>query len=309
MDFYKKTEEWRVSDIINLAENNKLTLLTHQRPLKLKKYGEKTLIESIIKDEMLIPIYLSDLKSNYEYCKFINENVDSDYFFSLLNNGYKFSIEDGQHRIGHLQLINDSHFVSPKEKEKFLSSKIPIVILNNCTQNKLIKLFSQINSGRPINTDERIWGVNNDFNLFIKESFLSENKFIKLYKGNKIEYIERNFYKSIIKIIKVCSFHDKIYGNSSNTKEKYLFEFINSNLPPYKFVPFLSLKEKWYDLIKNLPTKDKFVTQSNLFFILHINKKLNLNLDDKTIIQIMKNLNDTRSSPEKRYVDIFNQII
>jgi hypothetical protein len=64
----------------------------------------------------------------------------------------------------------------------------------------------------------------------------------------------------------------------------------------------------WYEYIKDNPTKDSFTTQSNLFFILHILNKKELDMSEDKVNKILARFTNSRLKSESRYVEILNTI-
>jgi hypothetical protein len=74
------------------------------------------------------------------------------------------------------------------------------------------------------------------------------------------------------------------------------------------FQDIVGLFDMWYEYVKDNPTKDSFTTQSNLFFILHILNKKELDMSEDKVNNILVRFTDSRSRSESRYIEILNTI-
>ena len=180
--------------------------------------------------------------------------------------------------------------------------------MKHATKDELIRKFGRVNSGKTVTNDNLIWGENNLFNDYIKERFINDDRLLRLYKTKKkSESIERILYGNVLKIIKVCSSHDDII-NSSSTGADQMMSFVKDNMDITRFQNIVGLFDMWYEYIKDNPTKDSFTTQSNLFFILHILNKKELDMSEDKVNNILVRFTDSRSRSESRYVEILNTI-
>lgn len=300
-------ERWKISKLINLLENGKVTKLPHQRPLTLKKDSSKRFIDSTLNNKLLQNFIFADLESSYNSSQ--NKN-DKDFFNDYLKKGKEYSIEDCQHRMASLQLVTDEDFVGEFEgrMDEFYGSEVPVLVLMNRTREELISDFGEVNSGKTVTNDNLMWGIDNKFNNFIKNKFISDERLLRLYKTKKkSDYVKRILYGNILKIVKVCSSYDG-FIESPNTGAESMMTFIKNDMVVTIFVDIINLFDLWYDFIKENPSKDSFTTQSDLFFIVHILNKRNIELSQERVDSILSKLTDTRSSAEKRYINILNLI-
>jgi hypothetical protein len=300
-------ERWEISKLINLLENGKFTKLPHQRPLTLKKGSSKRFIDSTLNNKLLQNFIFSDLESSYNSSQ--NKN-DKDFFNEYLKKGKEYSIEDCQHRMASLQLVTDEDFVGEFEgrMDEFYGSEVPVLVLMNRTREELISDFGEVNSGKTVTNDNLMWGIDNKFNNFIKNKFISDERLLRLYKTKKkSDYVKRILYGNILKIVKVCSSYDG-FIESPNTGAESMMSFIKNDMMVTIFVDIINLFDLWYDFIKEKPSKDSFTTQSDLFFIVHILNNRNVELSQERVDSILSKLTDTRSSAEKRYINILNLI-
>jgi hypothetical protein len=300
-------ERWKISKLINLLENGKFTKLPHQRPLMLKKDSSKRFIDSTLNNKLLQNFIFSDLESSYNSSQ--NKN-DKDFFNEYLKKGKEYSIEDCQHRMASLQLVTDEDFVGEFEgrMDEFYGSEVPVLVLMNRTREELISDFGEVNSGKTVTNDNLMWGIDNKFNNFIKNKFISDERLLRLYKTKKkSDYVKRILYGNILKIVKVCSSYDG-FIESPNTGAESMMSFIKNDMMVTIFVDIINLFDLWYDFIKEKPSKDSFTTQSDLFFIVHILNNRNVELSQERVDSILSKLTDTRSSAEKRYINILNLI-
>jgi hypothetical protein len=298
-EFKYVIEVWSLRKFLSFANDGKLCKLDHQRPLKLKKNHIKTFIEATLKNDMLLPYYLGDLQSSLE----VSEGDDYEYFKVYIDNGRLYSTEDCQHRTATLQQVKESDFVGEFEgrMEEFLDKEISVYIMKNATRDDLIRKFGRTNSGRPIKTDEAVWGVNNDFNKMLKAKFVDDEKYIRLYPvKKKSDNVERTLYGNIAKILKVCGHYDGIIQTPSVAAES-IMEFVKQNVEFNRFDDILNIFDFWYDMIKDNEKKIVFATQSNLFFILHIFKSKGWIWNVEEINNILLTLTDTRSLADTRY--------
>jgi len=309
MNYQVISEKWKVSKIIELASNRKLVLLPHQRPKNKKNINKRMLIDDIINENLLVDFIFSDLITNLEYSKLNNNSNDSSFFSEYVDKNNLYSIEDSQHRISVLQLIDDSDFMDMNEKKKFLNSYVFVKIIKYTSRNRLISLFGKINGGATVTNDEKLWGVNNEFNNSIK-TYIKEQDLIRIYKGKDIEKNKRDIYKNVTKILKVSLSHEGI-GITNDTIQDSMKEFVNSNLNIKLFINFNNLMVIWKRLVNYIDKKTTFVSQSNLYFIIHIlSCKKYFLTDDKLILDILKKVNSfgSRGSAEIRYTNILNYI-
>jgi hypothetical protein len=150
--------------------------------------------------------------------------------------------------------------------------------------------------------------MNNLFNDFIKNHFVNDERLLRLYKTKKkSETIERILYGNVLKMIKVCSSHDDII-NSSSTGADQMMSFVKSNINVTNFQNIIDLFDVWYEYIKDKPTKDSFTTQSNLFFILHILNKKELDMNEDKVNNILARFTNSRLNSESRYNEILTTI-
>jgi hypothetical protein len=307
MKFYYEREMWPISKLLNKLEEGKFVKLPHQRPLTLKKNSAERFIESALNNDLIATFIFADLQSSFSRS---TSHEDMTFFRTYLNKGYELSIEDSQHRMASLESITDDHFVGEfgGKKEEFLSMEIPVSILKNTTKDELIRKFGKVNSGKTVTNDNLIWGENNSFNDFIKERFVNDDRLLRLYKTKKkSETIERILYGNVLKMIKVCSSYDDII-NSPSTGADQMMSFVKSDINVSHFQIIVGLFDVWYEYIKDNPTKDSFTTQSNLFFILHILNKKELDMSEDKVNKILARFTNSRLKSESRYVEILNTI-
>jgi len=300
-------EKWKISKLINHLNEGKFTKLPHQRPLNLKKNSSKRFIDSAINNKLLQNFIFADLKTSYDCSE---KNKDKDFFNIYLKKGKEFSIEDCQHRMASLESITDDDFIGEFEgkKDEFYNVEVPVLIIKNRTKKELISDFGEVNSGKTVTNDNLMWGVDNKFNNFIKNKFIEDEKLLRLYKTKKkSESIERILYGNILKIMKVSACNEGII-NSPNTNAESMMSFIKSDLCINKFNKLLNLFDVWYTFINNVPTKESFTTQSNMYFIIHILNNKNKKINHDSVNSILSKLTDTRSSAEKRYNNILSII-
>lgn len=307
MKFDYEIETWTISKLLDKLENGKFVKLPHQRPLTLKKNSAKRFIESVLNNDLLVPFIFADIQSSFS-CSISYE--DMTFFRTYLNRGNELSIEDCQHRMASLESITDDDFVDEfaDKKEEFLNTKVIILILKYATKDELIRKFGKVNSGKTVTNDNLIWGENNSFNDFIKDRFVNDDRLLRLYKTKKkSETIERILYGNVLKMIKVCSSHDGII-NSSSTGADQMMSFVKSNINVTNFQNIIDLFDVWYEYIKDKPTKDSFTTQSNLFFILHILNKKELDMNEDKVNNILVRFTNSRLNSESRYNEILTTI-
>lgn len=313
MQFERKIEKWKISKLLKLLGERKFVKLPHQRPLTLKKGYKKLLIDSVLKNKMEVPFYFANLQTSLE----CSSKMDKDFFRSYIEKGYELSIEDCQHRMTALESITDEDFVDEflGKKDDFLNGEIITIIYEYCDKDGLISRFGKINSGKTVTNDNLIWGENNEFNNFIKNHFVNDDRLLRLYKTKKkSESVERILYGNVLKIIKVCVSNDGLVS-SANTNSESMMSFIKANIDVKKLNNIIELFEPWYDFIKQYPTRETFATQSALFFIIHILNKKKIELKYENINGVLLKITDnnskiidTRSSAEKRYNDILTII-
>lgn len=301
-EIYLKT----IRQLKGYCDNVQFVLLPHQRAFKSDINHTKTFIESILNGKLTdFPIKLSDLKS----CKEKSMGTEDEEFFNTyLDEGRVYGIEDGQHRINAIMEINESHFEGEfKDKfEEYMNTKVPVFVYYGATRNELIDKFLVTNNSRTVNTKEKMWAKDNEFNRTIKKIFVDDDKYLKLYSiTEKTDKSKREFYGGVVKMIKVCGAYDKVF-DSVKTSTSSLLSFIESNIGIEKFSNSTSLFGEWYEIISTYNTKfsSKFAHQSNLFFLLHILKNKNLKWDKEKIKNYLLGLTDTRMGPEVRYANI-----
>jgi len=307
MEFTYTMEEWTISKLLDHLKNSRFVKLPHQRPLTLKKNATKSFIESALNNDLLLPFIFADLKTSFE-CSESKE--DKEFFNSYLKKGKLYSIEDCQHRMASLESITDDDFIGnfTNKKLEFLNKKIFVGLIKYATKRELARKFGKVNGGKTVTSDNLIWGIDNTFNNFIKHKFIGDEKLLRLYNvKNKSDSVERTLYGNIIKIIKVCSANDGIVMSNS-TEAELMMSFVKSDIDINKFNNIIGLFDLWYEHIKSVPSKKTFKTQSNLFFIIHVMNKNNINLDKDKINNNLSKLDDSRSSAQNRYNKILKMI-
>ncbi len=300
-------ERWKISKLMNLLESRKFAKLPHQRPLTLKKDSSKRFIDSTLNNKLLQNFIFADLESSYNSSQ---NKKDKDFFNDYLEKGKEYSIEDCQHRMASLQSITDEHFIGEFEgrMNEFYDSEVPVLVLMNRTREELISDFGEVNSGKTVTNGNLMWGIDNKFNNFIKNKFISDERLLRLYKTKKkSDYVKRILYGNILKIVKVCSSYDGLI-ESPNTGAESMMSFIKNDMKVTIFDGVINLFDTWYEFIKEKSAKDSFTTQSDLFFIVHILNKRGDKLTQEKVDSILSKLTDTRSSAEKRYTNILNLI-
>jgi hypothetical protein len=300
-------EKWKIIKLIHFLEEGNFGKLPHQRPLSFKQNSPKRFIESTLNGKLTQNFIFADLQSSYDCSE---KQEDKEILGGYLKRGIIYSIEDCQHRITSLQSITSDCFINEfaGKMDTFLNCEVPVLILKDRTIEELINCFGEVNSGITVTNKDLLWGIDNNFNKYIKKKFVEDHKLLQLYKTkNNSEKLKRIIYGNVIKIIKVCLSNDNII-NSNETNAKSMMMFVKSNMNVEHFNNIMDLFELWYVMIKNHPTKDSFATQSNLFFILHILNNTNEELSQNKVNFILSKLTDTRSSPEKRYNNILNLI-
>jgi len=305
MNFQPVIEIWKISDLMVIKD--KVTIFPHQRVKKLTKNSNITLIKSVLLGDLDTPFKLCDIKSCLD-----NHPEDFDYFNPALLEGFTYSIEDCQHRLGALyDKVSDDDFIGEFEnrKQEFYDSEIEVHIYRTTSAQDLIRKFGKTNSGKKIKTSEMVWKILNRFNLDIKELFITPKDYVgTLYNvANKSLSFERIFYGNVIKMIKVCASYEGLIDNTS-TSDSSIISFVENDHNIYDFVNILNIFDEWIDLIKVKDKKSEFCFQSNLFFILHITKTNNIKMDRDKIIELADSLIDTRSSAGPRYQVILNQL-
>lgn len=296
-----RLERWKISKLVELLDEGKFVKLSHQRPLTLKRNSSKRFIDSALNNKLLQNFIFADLKSSYD-----SSEKDRDFFSTYIKKGKEYSIEDCQHRMATLQSISVDDFVGQFEGriDEFYDSEVPVLVITNRTKEELIRDFGEVNSGRTVTNDNLVWGIDNVFNDFIKNRFVGDERFLRLYNTkNKSEHIKRTLYGNILKIIKVCSYHDDIIDSPSTNAES-MMSFVKSNIDVQELNRVVELFVPWYEFMKPLTKSDSFTTQSNLFFIIHILTNLGEELGFDRVYDTFDKLTDTRSSAEKRYIDI-----
>ena len=307
MKSFDSLEKWKISKLVGLLKEGKFVKLPHQRPLTLKKNSSKRFIDSVLKNKLLQNFIFADLKTS---CESSPTKSEKEFFNDYIKKGKELSIEDCQHRMASLQLISDEDFVNEFEgrRDEFFDSEVPVLVLKYRTKDELISDFGEVNSGKTVTNGNLMWGVDNGFNNFIKDRFINDERFLRLYKTKKkSDSVERILYDNVLKIIKVSAANDGVV-NSPNTNAESMMTFIKSNIKINQLNNVVGLFDLWYEYIKDNTLKATFTTQSNLFFIIHILKKKNMEITESSVNSILNKLTDTRSSAEKRYNNILTII-
>jgi len=303
-EFRFEHEFWTIRKLKEYCDDGKLEILPHQRPLKLGKNHVKTFIQSVLNGDMTdVPLKFADIES----CKKKCEGTEDEEFFNFyLEQDRIHTVEDGQHRIIAIQEVDESHFKDEfvGKLEEFMNTKIIVFIYHNAIREDLIRKFGKTNGSRTVTTAETLWGQHNEFNTSVKETFVNNENFIRLYGvKKKSDAVERILYGNIIKMLKVCGFYDGVVQGSANTSSPSMLTFVGSNIDMSRFSNCTSLFDKWYAIIctKDQKICSTFAYQSNLFFLLHILKNKKIEWDVNKIDDYVTKLSDSRSSAEKRY--------
>ena len=316
-------QRWKLSKIRELADNDCLINLPHQRLEKpsSKRKGPQELIKAIINKRLITPWVYSDLNSNLEFAKFRNDTDEINYFENSINHKIKnellciniekirlYSIEDSQQRTADLRLIEDSHFESEEQKNLFWDSDVPVFINYNCSILKLVEIFTTINDGTSLTTDDKLWGYPSLINEGLKELVIKKDYITHLYTKKRTDESIRDLYKNLKRILLICGSYDKINTDIKTTEKndvKLFTEFETLTIDSYDKI--IKLFEKSIDYLKNEQyafKRSKLSHQAKVTFILHILSKQKKEATDNVIKETLDLFSDTRKRPESWYKDM-----
>ena len=315
------TQRWKLSKIRELADNDCLINLPHQRLEKpsSKRKGPQELIKAILNEELQNPWVYSDLNSNLEYAKFRNNKDEVKYFENNINHKIKnellglsieklrlYSIEDSQQRTADLRLIDDSHFENEDQKNFFWDSEVPVFINYNCSLLKLVKIFTRINDGTSLTTDDKLWGYPSVLNEGLKELVLKKDYTTNLYTKKRRDESVRDLYKNLKRILIVCGLYDNININIKTTEKNDVKLFTESEtLTIDRYDKIIKIFEKSIDYLKDKKSvKSRLSHQAKVTFILHILSKQKKESTDNIIKETLELFPDTRKRPESWYKDM-----
>lgn len=266
-----RLEKWTLSKIWDLKNGKKLIKPEWQRELKLVSGYQDKFVIAAFEGDLSQNWILADIKT----CKGFDKE---------LSQGKEYTFEDCQHRLAALESIMLRNYFKDDEDKLnlFLSIEVPVYIVVNKTREQLSKKFGRVNSGKTVSNDHILFIEPTAFNKRIKSELVTPT-IIKAIYGfkNKAVFNEKKFYGNVIKMIKVCSFHEGLTENP-RTLFTYLLKFL-SNFPDDSIFDgmFDIFLNQWFDIIKYSDKKNEMWKQSSWFFILHINKhkKFNYNLE------------------------------
>jgi hypothetical protein len=315
------TQRWKLSKIRELADSDYLVNLPHQRLEKpsSRRKGPQELVKAILNEELQNPWVYSDLNSNLEYAKFREDTDEIKYFENSINHKIKneligveidkvrlYSIEDGQQRTADLRLIEDSHFENEDQKKLFWNSEVPVFINYNCSILKLVKIFTRINDGTSLTTDDKLWGYPSVLNEGLKELVIKKDYITHLYTKKRRDESIRDLYKNLKRLLLVCGSYDKINSDIKTTDKSDVKSFTESEtLTIDKYKKIISLFAKAVDYLKDKRSdKSKLAYQAKVTFILHILSKQNKEVNDDIIKKTLEKFPYTRKRPESWYKDM-----
>jgi len=297
-----RIEIWTYRDLFNLLIDHKMGQLPHQRPLKLPRNYKRKLIRSVLKGILDEDIRLGDLKS-------LKEHSGSEYFDELISMGIIYSIEDGQHRLAALVEVSEDDFVGDFEGRygEFMDSEVPVRIYDTLTKRLMIDKFGSVNDGSRITGIDAIWGYDTQINNFIK-GYVTDRSILSIFYPitfRSTATTERTFYGNLLKILKIYFYNSGRVTNKS-TDTKLLPELIEMEVSPYYFNYFDELFKDFCRICNGLSGKNKFVVQSNIFLLLMILEKREVDLSDKEILDLYNDKihNSSQSSIGERYEPI-----
>jgi hypothetical protein len=315
------TQRWKLTKIRELADSDYLINLPHQRLEKLssRRKGPQELVKAILNEELQNPWVYSDLNSNLEYAKFKEDIDEINYFENSINHKIKneliginiekvrlYSIEDSQQRTADLRLVEDSHFENEEQKNLFWSSEVPVFINYNCSILKLVKIFTRINDGTSLTTDDKLWGYPSIMNEGLKEFVIKKDYITYLYTRKRSDESIRDLYKNLKRILLVCGSHDNINPDIKTTEKSDVKLFTESEtLTIDKYKKIINLFEKSVDYLKDKKSeRSKLAYQAKTTFILHILSKQKKDVTDDIIKETLEKFPDTRKRPESWYKDM-----
>jgi hypothetical protein len=315
------TQRWKLTKIRELADSDYLINLPHQRLEKpsSRRKGPQELVKAILNEELQNPWVYSDLNSNLEYAKFKEDIDEINYFENSINHKIKnellginiekvrlYSIEDSQQRTADLRLVEDSHFENEEQKNLFWSSEVPVFINYNCSILKLVKIFTRINDGTSLTTDDKLWGYPSIMNEGLKEFVIKKDYITYLYTRKRSDESIRDLYKNLKRILLVCGSHDNINPDIKTTEKSDVKLFTESEtLTIDKYKKIINLFEKSVDYLKDKKSeRSKLAYQAKTTFILHILSKQKKDVTDDIIKETLEKFPDTRKRPESWYKDM-----
>ena len=286
-------EKWPLSKIWELKNTKKLIKPEWQRELKL---------EPGYQDRFVISAFAGDLNQNW----ILADLKTCDGFDEELNNGKEYTYEDCQHRLAALEnIMLKNYFKDGDMLKSFLSIKVPVYIVINKTKEELSKKFGRVNSGKTVSNDHILFIEPTVFNKRIKSELITPTIIKSIYGfKNKSGSNEKKFYGNVIKMIKVCSFHEGLTDNP-RTIFTYLLKFL-SNFPDDSIFDgmFDIFLNEWFDIVKCSDKKNEMWKQSSWFFILHINKHKNINYNLEQLHKVYDRFVTTRHVNPKTGTDM-----
>jgi hypothetical protein len=191
---------------------------------------QRLFIDSLINGYDIPKIYLHDLRPDKKLNKYSiidgKQRLTTIYDFLKsvfhLDEYFELSTDSKLTDVKKLQKFNE---FTPEDQERFKSISLPIVLVQNATEDDIEDLFSRLNNGEPLNAAEKRNGKGGNMNLLIKEtadhSFFTEK--LK-FKSKRFSHFEIS--AKFILLEKTELDTNDIF---SDLKKKYLDGLVDNN--------------------------------------------------------------------------------
>jgi len=299
----KDLKEIEISVLINWVRDEMIYVPVddQQRPFKPNLTQFKEIINDLSDNYHNSTMTLTDIDKQIDFLKYIIKNtkgkknvndliLDLKYYSELKKKGYKYIIDDGQHRLNYInKFFMDSSKIygeEIRELKKFLKIKIPIYFCHSIMRKNIVNLFQSMNSGKMVRTSDKLWGTISDLNEGLKDLSLNKPILRRNLNRQRTE-VHRDTYNIWFQITKVCGFYEKLV-NKDSISGNGVIDFIGGDLKISDFESIIDIYDDYNRVLNKLEnySNAEFATY-NLYFTLHVLKLKGTILSDKDIMEIV----------------------
>jgi hypothetical protein len=268
--------------------------------------------ENLMNDWVTQPITIADLKSSLDRAIVEKNQIDIEFFSSLINEGYEYLSIDGNNRTQYLvseyfELSKDYKNTS-NEVRQILKKLLNICEVHSATKYDLHRIVLNANSNVGFNDAEKrntIDGFISNYIRKISDKFETISSKIKGIKANMNRMLDDEMYAQFLYYFK---------HPVSNISKDNLLSMYKSGEKVVDYLTFEKLLKNWSTILSNIILLNKLVVETskgtkksndfseksvayNLFFFLcEVKRKYGLKLNEDVIMEF-----------SKRYLELENE--
>lgn len=286
--YYKKESDPTIGELEELLKNGKVIVRHEQRPFKYNKTQFVEMYEDIVNDFRITPMGFCHVKSSYDRAVEDGNQNDMRYFKEIMDKGYEYTCEDGQHTLTYTMFFNNLY---PRLREEARKSKVKLYTFYSVSSHEITKIFSSPNKGRKLRAYDLVWSHITSFNKQVKD--LNMELGLYEYSKNKDEAEKiRNSYKTLLKSLMVMLSAEKFDGLNFATGSSALENFVNKDYT-------LSQMSGIVDCIKtmmvylneeDLTNKNEDYTHLNTVFSIHLLKTMGMDIVPSELVEFVNSI-------------------